>query len=236
MPPPNYWPITNNPYLTPSTYYGYHNPQPNDFPLEKEPATPTSVPETQLSERETLIDLEHLDNVDVGGEGKKKRSNWSKAEDEVLARSFVTISDDPIIDNEQKADAFCGRVASYAGLWEKSAFERRTSIHRVFLAKRQRLVKICFGRAMERSDRHCTGRMRRHEERSAGARRPAGELSNDDVSSNVSNQQEVTAQTSSWYLKLAIAKRCRLNKSIRQRFASALKIQQMACAMIKTSR
>ncbi|KZV27008.1 hypothetical protein F511_35597 [Dorcoceras hygrometricum] len=48
-----------------------------------------------------------------------------------------------------------------AGLWENSAFERRASIHRVFLAKRQRLVKICFGRAMERSDRHCTGRMRR---------------------------------------------------------------------------
>ncbi|KZV18946.1 hypothetical protein F511_28024 [Dorcoceras hygrometricum] len=32
---------------------------------------------------------------------------------------------------------------------------------------------------------------------------------------------------------LAIARRCRLNKSIRQRFAFALKIQQMACAMIK---
>ncbi|KZV31951.1 hypothetical protein F511_41006 [Dorcoceras hygrometricum] len=71
-----------------------------------------------------------------------------------------------------------------------------------------------------------------HEERSAGARRPAGELSNDDISDNVSNQQEATVQTSSWYLKLAIAKRCRLNKSIRQRFAFALKIQQMACAMI----
>ncbi|KZV16317.1 hypothetical protein F511_10269 [Dorcoceras hygrometricum] len=37
------------------------------------------------------------------------------------------------------------------------------------------------------------------EERSAGARRPAGKLNNDDVSSNVSNQQEATAQTSSWY-------------------------------------
>ncbi|KZV41779.1 hypothetical protein F511_17148 [Dorcoceras hygrometricum] len=67
------------------------------------------------------------------------------------------------------------------------------------------------------------------EERSAGARRPAGELNNDDVS----NQQEATAQTSSWYWKLAIAKRCRLNKSIRQCFAFTLKIQQMACAMIK---
>ncbi|KZV30402.1 hypothetical protein F511_20678 [Dorcoceras hygrometricum] len=39
------------------------------------------------------------------------------------------------------------------------------------------------------------------EERSADARRPAGELNNDDVSSNVSNQQEATAQTSSWYWK-----------------------------------
>ncbi|KZV58111.1 ARM repeat superfamily protein [Dorcoceras hygrometricum] len=48
-----------------------------------------------------------------------------------------------------------------AVLLEKSAFERRASIHRVFLAKRQRLVKICFGRAMERSDWHCMGRMRR---------------------------------------------------------------------------
>ncbi|KZV40428.1 leucine-rich repeat receptor-like protein kinase [Dorcoceras hygrometricum] len=33
--------------------------------------------------------------------------------------------------------------------------------------------------------------------------------------------------------QLAIAKRCRLNKSIRQRFAFALKIQQMACALLK---
>ncbi|KZV32195.1 hypothetical protein F511_29770 [Dorcoceras hygrometricum] len=84
MPPLNYWQNTYNPYLTPSTYYGYHNPQPNDSPMEKEPATPTSVPETQLSERETPIDLEHLDKVDIGGEGKKKRSNWSKAEDELI--------------------------------------------------------------------------------------------------------------------------------------------------------
>ncbi|KZV24344.1 hypothetical protein F511_16916 [Dorcoceras hygrometricum] len=142
-----------------------------------------------------------------------------------------------------------------AGLWEKSAFERRASIHRMFLAKRQRLVKICFGRAMERSDRHRTGRMRRRMmgsdllseksdlqqtssfciattqiftcwskiSRSAGTRRPAEELNNDDISSNVSNQLKATAQTSSWYWKLAIAKRCRLNKSIRQRFAFTLK-------------
>ncbi|XP_073129833.1 glutathione S-transferase T3-like [Henckelia pumila] len=43
----------------------------------------------------------------------RKRSNWTKVEDEILARSFVTISDDTIIGNDQKADAFWGCVASY---------------------------------------------------------------------------------------------------------------------------
>ncbi|KZV32819.1 hypothetical protein F511_24065 [Dorcoceras hygrometricum] len=48
------------------------------------------------------------------------------------------------------------------------------------------------------------------------------------------NQQR--ASTSSWYLELTIAKRCRLHKLIRQRFAFALWIQQMLFAMRKTSR
>ncbi|KZV20701.1 hypothetical protein F511_09678 [Dorcoceras hygrometricum] len=43
------------------------------------------------------------------------------------------------------------------------------------------------------------------------------------------------ASTSSWYLELAIAKRCRLHKLIRQRFAFVLWIQQMLFAMRKTS-
>ncbi|KZV24840.1 hypothetical protein F511_14723 [Dorcoceras hygrometricum] len=51
--------------------------------MEKESATPTSFPETQLSEREPRLILN------------------------------IWISDDPIIDNEEKADAFWGRVASY---------------------------------------------------------------------------------------------------------------------------
>ncbi|KZV17495.1 hypothetical protein F511_10882 [Dorcoceras hygrometricum] len=43
------------------------------------------------------------------------------------------------------------------------------------------------------------------------------------------------ARTSRCYLEIAIAKRCRLHKLIRQRFALALKIQQMLLALI-TSR
>ncbi|XP_075477331.1 glutathione S-transferase T3-like [Primulina tabacum] len=63
--------------------------------------------------RESPIELPNLDKADSGAAGRRKRSTWSKVEDEVLARSFVTISDDPIVGNDQKADAFWGRVASY---------------------------------------------------------------------------------------------------------------------------
>ncbi|XP_075492594.1 glutathione S-transferase T3-like [Primulina tabacum] len=82
-------------------------------PIENEPFTPTFVPETQLSDRESPIELPNLDKADSDAAGRRKRSTWSKVEDEVLARSFVTISDDPIVGNDQKADAFWGHVASY---------------------------------------------------------------------------------------------------------------------------
>ncbi|XP_042441472.1 glutathione S-transferase T3-like [Zingiber officinale] len=82
-------------------------------PAENEPFTPTFVPETQLSDHESLIELVNLEKADSDTAGKRKRSTWSKVEDEVLARSFVTISDDPIIDNDQKVEAFWGRIASY---------------------------------------------------------------------------------------------------------------------------
>ncbi|XP_042437118.1 glutathione S-transferase T3-like [Zingiber officinale] len=82
-------------------------------PTENESFSPTFVPETQLSDRESSIELVNLEKVDSDTAGRRKRSTWSKVEDEVLARSFVTISDDPIIDNDQKVDAFWGRIASY---------------------------------------------------------------------------------------------------------------------------
>ncbi|XP_042404778.1 uncharacterized protein LOC121994976 [Zingiber officinale] len=82
-------------------------------PTENEPFSPTFVPETQLSDRESPIELVNLEKVDSDIASRRKRSTWSKVEDEVLARSFVTISDDPIIGNDQNVDAFWGRIASY---------------------------------------------------------------------------------------------------------------------------
>ncbi|XP_075486254.1 glutathione S-transferase T3-like [Primulina tabacum] len=87
----------SHPYFTPSVVHGYSTPHTNVMPftspMSNEPATPTFVPKTQLSDRESPIE--------------------TKIEDEVLARSFVTISDDPIIGNDKKVHAFWRRVASY---------------------------------------------------------------------------------------------------------------------------
>ncbi|XP_073050308.1 glutathione S-transferase T3-like [Primulina eburnea] len=83
------------------------------MPIENEPPTPTFVPETQLSDRETRVDLENVQNADVDVEGTKKRIIWKKEEDELLARSYVTMSDDPVIGNDQKGNDFWRRVADY---------------------------------------------------------------------------------------------------------------------------
>ncbi|XP_073025136.1 glutathione S-transferase T3-like [Primulina eburnea] len=82
-------------------------------PTENESATATFVPETQLSDCESPVELANLEKMDFGAEGRRKRSILTKVEDEVLARSFVTISDDPIIGNDQKTDDFWGRIANY---------------------------------------------------------------------------------------------------------------------------
>ncbi|XP_042448852.1 uncharacterized protein LOC122033752 [Zingiber officinale] len=107
----------SHPYFTSSVVHGYGTPHTTGMPftasMSNEPATPTFVPETQLSDRESPIGVVNLEKAISNAEGIRKRSSWTKVEDEVLARSFVTISDNPIIGNDQKADAFWGQVASY---------------------------------------------------------------------------------------------------------------------------
>ncbi|XP_042449040.1 glutathione S-transferase T3-like [Zingiber officinale] len=107
----------SHPYFTSSVVHGYGTPHTTGMSfthsMSNEPVTLTFVRETQLSDRESPIEMVNLEKTVSNAEGTRKRSSWTKVEDEVLARSFVTISDDPIIDNDQKADAFWGRVASY---------------------------------------------------------------------------------------------------------------------------
>ncbi|XP_042423356.1 glutathione S-transferase T3-like [Zingiber officinale] len=76
-------------------------------------ATPTFVPEIQLFDREFPIEVVNFEKAISNVKGTRKRSSWTKVKDEVLAKSFVTINDDPIIGNDHKADALRGRVASY---------------------------------------------------------------------------------------------------------------------------
>ncbi|XP_042460375.1 glutathione S-transferase T3-like [Zingiber officinale] len=112
--PAEYWQNMSHPYFTPSVVHGYGTPHTTGMSftpsMSNEPATPTFVPETQLSDRESPIEVVNLEKTVSNAKGTRKRSSWTKVEDEVLARSFVTISDDPIIGNDQKADAFWGRV------------------------------------------------------------------------------------------------------------------------------
>ncbi|XP_073137884.1 uncharacterized protein [Henckelia pumila] len=115
--PAEYWQNTSHPPFTPPVLQGFGTPYTTgthfSSSMPTEPASPTFVPETQLSDRESPIEVVNLEKTIPNAEGTRKRSTWTKVEDEVLARSFVTISDDPIIGNDQKADAFWGRVASY---------------------------------------------------------------------------------------------------------------------------
>ncbi|XP_042465687.1 uncharacterized protein LOC122048155 [Zingiber officinale] len=112
-----YWQNMRHLYFTPSVVHGYGTPHTTGMSftpsMSNEPAMPTFVPETQLSDRESPIEVVNLEKAVSNAEGTRKRSSWTKVEDEILARSFVTINDDLIIGNDQKADAFWGRVASY---------------------------------------------------------------------------------------------------------------------------
>ncbi|XP_042432479.1 glutathione S-transferase T3-like [Zingiber officinale] len=104
-------------YFTSSVVHGYGTPHTTGMSftpsMSNEPTTLIFVPETRLSDRESLIEVLNLEKAISNAKSTRKRSSWTKVEDEVLVRSFVTISDDPIIDNDQKADAFWGCVASY---------------------------------------------------------------------------------------------------------------------------
>ncbi|XP_042409926.1 glutathione S-transferase T3-like [Zingiber officinale] len=104
-------------YFTSSVAHGYVTPHTTGMSftplMSNELGTPTFVRETQLFDRESPIEVVNLEKMISNAKGTRKRSSWTKVEDEVLAKSFVTVSDDPIIDNDQKADAFWRHVASY---------------------------------------------------------------------------------------------------------------------------
>lgn len=110
MPTPKYW------QHSPIQHFGQSSPQMLSTPRatgmssrtsnDKDPTTPTSVLETQLSQPSTPIDLEIL-NGEVN-----MSSKWTIEENEHLANSFVMISDDLIVKNYQKASAFWKRVTN----------------------------------------------------------------------------------------------------------------------------
>ncbi|XP_042466084.1 glutathione S-transferase T3-like [Zingiber officinale] len=101
----------------PPVVHGYGTSQTTGMsfipPMSNESATLTFILETQLSNHKSLIEVVNYEKAVSNVKGTRKCSSWTKVEDEVLARSFVIISDDPIIGNDQKVDAFWIHVASY---------------------------------------------------------------------------------------------------------------------------
>ncbi|XP_042396763.1 glutathione S-transferase T3-like [Zingiber officinale] len=93
----------SHPYFTPSVVHRYGTPHTIGMSftpsMSNKPATPTFVPETQLSDRESPIEVVNLE----------KMVSMLRVQESVQ----VGQSDDPIIGNDQKADVFWGRVASY---------------------------------------------------------------------------------------------------------------------------
>ncbi|XP_073049704.1 uncharacterized protein [Primulina eburnea] len=98
-PTPEYWQSIGNPDFMPPYFYGLYNPQSTNMSIENEPPTPTFVPDTQLSDRETRVDIENVQNADVDVEVTKKRIIWKKEEDELTS--------------EIKGNDFWRRVADY---------------------------------------------------------------------------------------------------------------------------
>ncbi|KZV44905.1 hypothetical protein F511_27030 [Dorcoceras hygrometricum] len=107
--------------------------------------------------------------------------NWSKLLFDIL---------------KKMADQSSKRAKGYAAQSVFCCGEASCENPKIQLQKKKKKVPAGRKSAGGRSsvvDQSCSA----DEERSAGARRPAGKLNNDDVSSNVSNQQEATAQTNS---------------------------------------
>ncbi|KAG6532855.1 hypothetical protein ZIOFF_006713 [Zingiber officinale] len=76
----------SHPYFTSSVVHGYGTTLTTGLSftpsMSNEPATPTVVPETQLSDRESPIEVVNLEKAVSNAEGIRKRSSWTKVEDE----------------------------------------------------------------------------------------------------------------------------------------------------------
>ncbi|XP_073119536.1 uncharacterized protein [Henckelia pumila] len=118
--PPEYWQAMCSQFAMSAPTYSFSPQQPPVIPSNesrntdayKEPATPSSIPGSQFPTFSTQLGLDNI-VFDKEHEMDGKRAPWSVDEDKLFARSWVTISTDPIIGNDQKDHAFWKRITNY---------------------------------------------------------------------------------------------------------------------------
>ncbi|XP_042397602.1 uncharacterized protein LOC121987967 [Zingiber officinale] len=80
--PAEYWQNMSHPYFTPPVVHGYDTPHTTGMSftpsMSNEPATPTFVPETQLSHHESPIEVVNLEKTVSNAESTRKCSSWTK--------------------------------------------------------------------------------------------------------------------------------------------------------------
>ncbi|KAK6141343.1 hypothetical protein DH2020_024893 [Rehmannia glutinosa] len=132
--PPEYLRGMSNQFVMPSNPYGIFPPQPSVIPsdesrkagidasaTDKEPTTPSSFQEFQFPQYSTQVGLENIIpdkdkemSKEVGSSVRgSRRTKWTMEEEVHLAKSWVNISQDPIVGNEQKDQAFWKRIGEY---------------------------------------------------------------------------------------------------------------------------
>ncbi|XP_042380012.1 uncharacterized protein LOC121972406 [Zingiber officinale] len=112
----------DNQFFMPPSPYGFHPPNAATFPLDesrkvgsdKDPAM-SSVPESLFPPHSSPFGLENITidkdtETDYDDDAKKKKITWSLEEDKVLARSWISVSTDPMIGNALKEEAFWKRI------------------------------------------------------------------------------------------------------------------------------
>ncbi|XP_073153558.1 glutathione S-transferase T3-like [Henckelia pumila] len=89
-----------------------HSNESKTTDANKEPTTPSSISGSQFPTFSTQLGLVNI-VLDKYNEMGGKRAPWSVDEDKLLAKSWVTISTDPIIGNDQKDQAFWKLITNY---------------------------------------------------------------------------------------------------------------------------
>ncbi|XP_024014087.1 glutathione S-transferase T3-like [Eutrema salsugineum] len=124
------------PYMNPYSESGFLDLLNSQQNPQMQPVTPANVePTIQLGETEAFLFESQWteapsEDESTAKEPRKSRRKWSPLEDLVLISSWLNTSKDPIVGNEQKAEAFWSMIATYYASSRKLAgMEKRVPQH-----------------------------------------------------------------------------------------------------------